>query len=551
MSRVLPLIACLAAALAANAPSAAPAKPMACPVDPSVPKRQFRAMWLSSVVNIDWPSRPGLDIATAKAEYIAWLELARAYNHNAIVVQVRPTADTFWPSPHEPWSRWLTGSSDAKDPGWDPLAFMVEEAHARNLEFHAWFNPFRASMPAATGSAGGDIERLDAAHPLRQHRDWAVAYPAQGPRSQLYYDPGVPQARAFVQQAIMHAVDHYDIDAVHLDDYFYPYPVNGEDFADDGTFARYHEGFADRDAWRRHNVDQFVRDLGARIKASKPWVKFGISPSGIWRNSASDPLGSDTRGAESYSRTYADTRAWVKANWLDYVAPQIYWNIGLPVADYAKLVPWWADVVSGTQAQLYIGQADYKIGANNAAWNEVDEMDRHLRLNRQYAVAGNIHFSAKQVLANRLGATSHYADRHYSRPALVPVMEHLPGQDVPAPARLRVARQTDGAALSWEPGAGPAAVAFGIYRLDGALRDIDPCALADASHLLGTTRATSFHDGDAAPGKAYTYVVTAMDRTHKEGPAATARLHASPAPGWLIFDWLGYPFPWLPVSPVP
>ncbi|MFB9237132.1 glycoside hydrolase family 10 protein [Plantactinospora siamensis] len=526
-----------AAATTAGAPvagaTAAGATAAGCVVDPAAPKRQFRAMWIASVVNIDWPSKASWTdpdrIAAQQAEYRGWLDLAQRLHHNAVVVQVRPTADAFWPSPYEPWSEYLTGVR-GKDPGWDPLAFLVSEAHKRNLEFHAWFNPYRISMP---DGAGADIDKLAPGHPVREHRDWAVAYPANAPGSRLYYNPGIPAVRTFVETAIMDAVQRYDIDGVHFDDYFYPYPAAGQDFPDDATFATYGAGYASRADWRRHNIDLLIQEMNQRIKAAKPWVKFGVSPFGIWRNASADPLGSATAGTQSYDANYADTRKWVKQEWIDYVVPQVYWNIGLPVADYAKLVPWWADVVSGTHVQLYIGQADYKIGdpAQPAAWQDPAEMSRHLTFNRDYPrVQGNIHFSATQVRANKLGATDIYAAEHYSRPALVPTMTHLPHKPLLFPLVTGATREATGVRLRWHPlldGVGPLgrATSYAIYRFDGAQLP-GPCGYADARHLVATVRGDDpgYLDTTAEPGRTYTYAVTALDRLANESLPSPPRV---------------------------
>ncbi|MBX6357146.1 MAG: family 10 glycosylhydrolase [Micromonosporaceae bacterium] len=508
----------------------------ACLTNPATPKRQLRAMWIASVTNIDWPSKASWTspdrIEAQKQEYRAWLDLAQRLNHNAVIVQVRPTADAFWPSRYEPWSEYLTGTR-GQDPGWDPLAFLVDEAHRRNLEFHAWFNPYRVSMP---DGAGPDIDKLAPNHPVRQHPDWVVAYPVNAPGSRLYYNPGIPEVRQFVETAILDAVERYDIDAVHFDDYFYPYPAAGQDFPDDATYAQYGAGFATKADWRRHNIDLLVQEMSQKIKAVKPWVKFGISPFGIWRNKSSDPLGSDTNGTQSYEANFADTRKWVKQEWIDYIVPQVYWNIGFTVADYAKLVPWWSDVVAGTRVQLYIGQADYKIAAAGqpAAWFDPAEMSRHLTFNQDYLVSGNVHFSAKDVKANRLGATDIYAAEHYSRPALVPAMPHLPAKPLMFPVITGAHRDASGATtLTWRPtadGVGPfgRAASYAVYRFDGL--DLVPgaCGFADASHLLATVRATgggkqTFVDTTAEPGKRYTYFVTAVDRLWNESPPSPPR----------------------------
>jgi uncharacterized lipoprotein YddW (UPF0748 family) len=519
----------LASAEDAGAPAAPATVPAAdCTPDPTVPKRELRAMWIASVVNIDWPRTPGLSEQTLKDDYKAWLDLAESLNHNAVVVQIRPTADAFWPSPYEPWSEWLTGARDGVGPGWDPLKFLVDEAHSRNLEFHAWFNPYRVSMP--TGAAG-DISKLAPNHPVQQHPDWAVAYPKGNAATRLYYNPGIPEVRQFVQTAIMDAVLNYDIDGVHFDDYFYPYPASGQDFDDAAAFAAYGSGWANKADWRRNNIDLLIQEMSQRIRDAKPWVKFGVSPFGIWRNKAADPLGSDTNGTQSYDANFADTRKWVKEGWLDYIVPQIYWNIGFAVADYQKLATWWADVVAGTDTHLYVGQADYKIAlaGQPAQWFDPNEMGKHIALNRSLGIDGSIHFSAKDVKANRLGATDLVRAQFYSRPAIIPELVRVPAKPMLPPVITRLARDTDGVRLAWlapADGQGPFgdAVSFAVYRVDGWHPLPDECELSDAAQLIGTVRGTSFVDATAVEGQKYTYYVTSLDRVWHESKPGIGRI---------------------------
>jgi uncharacterized lipoprotein YddW (UPF0748 family) len=484
-----------------------------CAGRPLAAARELRGMWLTTVNNIDWPSRPGLPEATVRAEYRAWLDLAARLNHNAVFVHVRPSGDALWPSAYAPWSEWLTGRRDGRSPGWDPMEFMITEAHARNLEFHAWFNPYRASQPAPTG-AGARIDRLAPTHPLRVHPDWAVAYPS-GRSGRLYYDPGLPAARRFVEDSILDAVTRYDVDGVHFDDFFYPYPQDGEDFGDDASFARHRGRFTDRADWRRDNVNTFVREMSERIKAAKPWVKFGISPFGIWRNRAGDRAGSATRGLQSYDDIYADTRLWVRRQWLDYVVPQLYWHIGFDKADYAALLPWWSSTVAGTRVQLYIGQADYRVG-ERGAWRDPDELTRQLTLNRRYpAVAGSVHFSAKQLRADRLGAVSRYRAAHYAAPALVPRMTQLPAAPPAAPVPGPVRRSADGVSVTWTDGPGARATGYAVYRVDPAGRE--PAVLVGTPRRAGAAGQV-WLDRTAAPGRRYAYCVTGLDRVGNEGP---------------------------------
>ncbi|WNE99859.1 family 10 glycosylhydrolase [Streptomyces luomodiensis] len=365
---------------------------------------EFRGMWLATVANRDWPSRPGLGAAEQRAELLAFLDTAVDRRLNAVVFQVRPTADALWPSPYEPWAECLTGVQ-GRDPGWDPLGTAVREAHRRGLELHAWFNPYRIANHT-------DPSRLVPTHPARVHPEWAVPYGGK-----LYYNPGLPEVRRFVQDAMLDAVARYDIDAVHWDDYFYPYPVAGQVFDDDAAYERHGAGFPDRAAWRRNNIDRLVHETAVRVKRLKPRVRFGISPFAVWRNQATDPLGSaTTAGVQTYDDLYADTRAWVRRGWLDYIVPQVYWNIGFTAADYAVLVPWWSRVVRGSGVRLYIGEALYKAGdpAQPAPWQDPAELSRHLTFDRDFPqVRGNVWFSAKEVAADRNGAMARVVADHY------------------------------------------------------------------------------------------------------------------------------------------
>ncbi|WP_435173776.1 glycoside hydrolase family 10 protein [Actinacidiphila sp. bgisy145] len=390
--------------------TADPARPAGPAAAPGTSRRELRGMWIATVANTDWPSAPGLSPQAQRAELTGLLDLAVERRLNAVMVQVRPTADAFWPSPYEPWSQYLTGTQ-GRDPGWDPLGTAVHEAHRRGLEVHAWFNPYRVAMTDDPGT-------LAPTHPARLHPEWVLPYGGK-----LYYDPGQPQVRRFVEDAMLDAVRRYPVDAVHFDDYFYPYPVAGQTFADDASYARYGAGFPDRDAWRRHNTDLLVREMAARIKQVRPGTQYGISPFGVWRNAATDPLGSATAaGVQTYDDLHADTRGWVERGWLDYIAPQVYW-LAQPLdqqvpANYAVLVPWWSDVVRGTGVDLYIGEALYKVGdpAQPAQWQDPRELLRHLDLCAEHPeVRGNVYFSAKEVRADPLGAMTLIQDRYARR----------------------------------------------------------------------------------------------------------------------------------------
>ncbi len=486
--------------------SAAPTASDGCPLGPA-PKRALRGLWIASVLNINWPSASGLSPTQQQSELRSLLDQAVELRFNAVFVQVRPTADAFWPSPYEPWSQYLTGTQGT-DPGYDPLGFAVTEAHARNLEFHAWFNPFRVSMQP-------NVNQLAAGHPARTHPGWIETYDGR-----LYYNPGVPAARQHSIDAIMDAVTRYDLDGVHFDDYFYPYPVSGQDFDDAAEFTAYGAGRTLAD-WRRANVDAFVQGVSARVNQAKPHVRFGISPFGIWRNQGTDPLGSATTGLQSYDAIYADTRKWVKQEWIDYIAPQIYWSIGFAAAAYDVLVPWWSQVVAGTRVQLYIGQAAYRIGGStDPAWADPQEMPDHLLLNRQHPeVAGDVYYSIEALMDNRLGFADRLRTEFHAHPALVPASAMTPGTAPGAPGAVTANRVGGGVKLDWNAASGAPAY-YAVYRADGA-----GCGIEAARNLLGTVRGRTFTDPAPPPVGQVTYYVTALDRTHRESTPRPVTLH--------------------------
>ncbi|TDD63538.1 glycoside hydrolase family 10 protein [Actinomadura rubrisoli] len=460
--------------------------------------RQLRGMWIATVAGIDWPKDPAKPAARQRAEFVKLLDTARAMNMNAVFVQIRPNSDAFYPSPYEPWSQWLTGKQ-GKDPGYDVLAFMLKEAHARNLEFHAWFNPYRVSRQ-------DDLKKLAPTSPARRHPDWVRKY-----GTGLWYDPGLPQVRDLATRAVMDVVRKYDIDAVHFDDYFYPYPESG-DFPDTASYKTYGQGMKRAD-WRRRNVDTLVESLSRQIHQAKPWTRFGISPFGVWRNATSDPAGSPTSALQSYDDIYADTRKWIQRRWIDYVTPQLYWPIGDKRADYAKLVAWWARQVQGTGVQLTIGQAGYRVG-QDATWKKPAELSRHLALNARYPqVRGDVFFSAADIAADRRGFASRLRADHYSRPAVPPPVQGRGGQAPPAVQDLKARPDGKGVRVDWRPSQG--AASYAVYRVDGKRAG---CAPVDPTRLVADVRGGGILDPSAKPGRSYTYYVTALDRLHHESP---------------------------------
>lgn len=355
----------------------------------------LRGVWVSTVANLDWPSTSSYGKTEAqKAEYIKLLDDVQAMGMNAVFVQVRPSADAIYPSKLVSWSSYLTGTA-GKNPGYDPLKFLIEETHRRGMEFHAWFNPFRAST-------GGDASKLPANHVANEHPDWIVKFDGK-----LYINPGIPEAREHVIEAIMEVVQNYDIDGVHLDDYFYPTGETATSkFIDDSTYKQYNaKQISNKGDWRRDNINQFVQELGASIEREKSKVSFGISPFGVWRNKTNDITGSDTKaGITAYDNTYADVRAWIKHGWIDYVAPQLYWSLTRKEVQYDVLADWWAGEVRGTGVKLYIGHAPYKIGTPEIGWSSASEIINQLEYNRQVPeISGSIFFSAKDLRKNPLG----------------------------------------------------------------------------------------------------------------------------------------------------
>jgi uncharacterized lipoprotein YddW (UPF0748 family) len=379
----------------------------------SFPKYEFRAVWIASVDNIDWPSKKGLPVDEQKAEFIRILDMHRATGMNAVIVQVRPAADAFYPSTLEPWSEFLNGRQGLPPtPFYDPLQFMIEETHKRGMEFHAWINPYRAVFNVGKSS-------VSPSHISKIRRDWTVTYGRY-----KWLDPGIPEVRQHTARVVRDIVSRYDIDAIHMDDYFYPYKDAGKDFPDARTYARYGNGM-DKADWRRSNVDSIIKLLNETIKAANPRVKFGISPFGIWRNKKQDPLGSNTNGSSNYDDLYANVLLWLQQGWIDYVAPQLYWYIGHRLADYTELLDWWSRNTYGKH--LYIGHAYYRAG--ESGWKDKQEIPNQLQMLRENKEAkGSIYFSSKTFDKNPFGWNDSLKNNFYFQPAIIPSMPWIDAQ---------------------------------------------------------------------------------------------------------------------------
>ena len=416
----------LASVLVAAPGSAAPA---AAEPDP-LPKveREFRGVWVASVANIDWPSKPGLSTQEQKLELLEILDRAAALRLNAVIFQVRPAADALYDSPFEPWSEYLTGTMGrAPSPYYDPLEFAVTEAHRRGLELHAWFNPFRARYDGAKSP-------VSAGHVSRTHPSLVKRYGGS-----LWMDPGEPEAREQALQVVLDVVKRYDVDGVHIDDYFYPYRVRGRggrgylEFPDDVSWGRYQKagGRLSRDDWRRDNVNRFVEQLYTSVKREKPWVKFGISPFGIWRpgNPAS------VRGLDAYQELYADSRKWVRNGWLDYLAPQLYWPVGAAHQSYPVLLRWWVEQNVHSR-HIWPGNYTSGIGSGQRSiWTPAELLRQVAATRKEPGAGGNIHFSMSALLKDAGRIVAPLREQAYATPALVPASPWLE-QDPPPRASV-------------------------------------------------------------------------------------------------------------------
>lgn len=479
---------------------------------PAVP-RELRAAWVASVSNIDWPSRPGLTTAQQQAELIAILDKLVQLHMNAVVLQVRPAADALYQSSLEPWSDFLTGEMGrAPDPYYDPLAFATAEAHKRGLEMHAWINPYRAKHPAT--------KTVSANHISRTHPELVRQY---GPY--LWMDPGDPAVRERTTNVVLDLVRRYDIDAVHMDDYFYPYPETQRgrelDFPDEPTYRRYRQGGGTlaRDDWRRENVNLLVKELNDSIHAVKPWVRFGISPFGIWRPG----YPASVRGLDQYDKLYADARKWLNEGWVDYFTPQLYWATDRPEQSYPVLLEWW--VQQNTRGRhLWPGNYTGKVGFTTASkWSTDEIIDQIRRTRAQRGATGNVHFNMKVFLDDPDSLDERLVREVYTGPALVPASPWL-GRG--APAAPRIAVRDDSASGFWVLDVAPANAAAApaapdtagarapwlwvvqTRTADGWTTRIIPAT--ERLHVLGPRTG-------AAP---IDVRVTAVDRVGNAGPAA-------------------------------
>lgn len=375
-------------------------------------KPEFRGVWVATVDNIDWPSKGNYYSDSQKTEFIKLLDMHQRNGMNAMIVQIRPATDAFYPSQYEPWSEFLTGKQGQPPvPYYDPLEFMITETHKRGMEFHAWMNPYRAVFNIGTSSIAPN-------HITRIYPNWFLTY-----GDKKYFDPGNKEVQQFVTNVVKDVVSRYAVDAVHFDDYFYPYRIAGKEFPDNAKYLQYGNGM-NKDDWRRSNVDSIILMLSKAIKKENPKCQFGISPFGVWRNDDKDPDGSKTKaGQTNYDDLYANILLWLKNGWIDYVAPQLYWEFGHKAAPYEILLDWWSKHTYGRNC--YIGLGIYKANSNSS-WKDITQLPRQIEALRNTPnIQGMIFFSSRSFNNNPNGWSDSLRLDYFKEPAKTPEMNWI------------------------------------------------------------------------------------------------------------------------------
>ena len=463
-------------------------------------KREMRGAWIQCV------NGQFLGMGTQKMQQTLSYQLDELQKDgvNVIIFQVRPECDALYESSLEPWSRFLTGQQGkAPSPYWDPLQWMITECHRRGMELHAWINPYRAKTKNTTQLAQNHI---------------AVRKPAScfSYDNLLVLNPGLPENRDYICEVARDIVSRYDIDGIHMDDYFYPYPAVGQTIPDDAQYRQYSNGIKDRGDWRRYNVNLFIEQFYKTVHDTKPWVKVGISPFGIYRNQKSTPMGSQTNGLQNYDDLYADILLWVNNGWLDYCVPQIYWEIGNKAADYDTLIRWWNQ--HAAQRPLVIGEdvertVKYTDPKNPASHQLGAKMQLHQQLP---GVKGSVLWYAKAAVDNVGNYGTMLRDYYWRYPALQPAMPFIDGK---APKKVRGVKPvwtSDGYVLFWRAPKGKGwkdeAVKYVVYRFAAK----EKVNTADATKIIAITT-QPFLKLPYDNGKTkYTYIVTALDRLQNE-----------------------------------
>jgi uncharacterized lipoprotein YddW (UPF0748 family) len=490
---------------------------------PPLPPREFRGAWVATVANIDWPSKPGLSATEQQIEMLAILDTAQRLHLNAIVLQVRPACDALYDSKLEPWSEYLTGHmGDAPAPYYDPLQFAIDEAHRRGIELHAWFNPYRAHQ------AESHAEFCEN-HVSLKHPELVRAY-----GKSLWLDPSEKAVQDYSIRVILDVVKRYDIDGVHLDDYFYPYKENGPDgkpmdFPDETNWQKYQKegGALNRDDWRRDQVDRFIERLYKAIKHEKNWVKFGISPFGIWRPGNPPSI----RGFDAYQQIYADSKLWLNQGWLDYWSPQLYWKQGQAGQSYSELLHWWTSE-NTKHRNIWPGNYTSRVADGSATSWDAAEIIKQINVTRhEPGAGGNLHFSMKALMQPRTGLADALSRTAYAEPALVPASPWLRRERIGKP-KISLKRDTQDSAvyIDWKPtGKGKAWLwLVQIKRRSSWQNIVQPAE--QASHKL---------EDWVAGQHSTTIAITPVDRCGNLGPHAVIAINdstAPPAPAGLTID---------------
>lgn len=437
------------------------------------PKNEFRAVWIATVVNIDWPKSSIDSVEKQKTDFIEILDTYQKLNYNAVIVQIRSVGDALYPTMLAPWSRYLTGKEgNAPNPNYDVLEWMIAEAHTRGFEFHAWLNPYRATFDLKT-------ETLSPNHDYYKHPEWMIQYGGK-----YYYNPALPEVQNHLLSIVEEVVIKYDIDAIHFDDYFYPYVVKGENFNDTASYQKFGNGLSLPD-WRRLNVTTFVKNISFAIKKLKPWVQFGISPFGVWRNQKLDPKGSITFGTSNYDDLFADPMDWMNNNWIDYIVPQLYWSTDYKspsAVSYAKLLKWWSENTPSNTA-LYIGNSSYKIKADaDKHWNYKYEIPNQIDLTRSYEnVQGNGFFSAKWFINKNQDVVKIINDNQYKYPALPLPVPNLKKAITESLLINSITKDTSNYYISFQK---PKQLAKVRYIIVYGAKDVSKININDASQII-------------------------------------------------------------------
>lgn len=471
-------------------------------------KREFRGAWIQCVNG----QFQGMSAQQMQQMLTRQLDYLQDAGINAVIFQVRAEADALYRSSFEPWSRFLTGvQGKAPSPRWDPLQFMIDACHERGMELHAWINPYRAKTK---GTAA-----LSPNHPYNKFPERFIEYDGQ-----LYFDPGLPENRKYICMIVRDIVSRYDVDAIHMDDYFYPYPNPAVKFRDDPSFAQYGRGYANKADWRRDNVNVLIKEIHQTVRACKPWVKFGVSPFGIYRNQKNDPNGSATNGLQNYDDLYADVLVWVNNGWVDYNIPQIYWEMGHKAADYTTLVRWWAK--NSAHRPLFIGQDVMRtVKARDLQSPSIHQMAAKMRLQRSFStIQGSCQWYSTALVQNPGNYGTMLKQEYHRYPALMPKFTFMDNEAPGKVKKLKPVWTEDGYMLFWTAPKAKnemdKAVQYVVYRF----RKDEKVNLDDATRIVAITR-SNYYKLPYENGKTkYRYVVTALDRLQNESKPVSKKI---------------------------